>query len=149
MSKFYVLSSEPKEHKSFCPDTRPGGPVTGATGKNLMCKSFMCLFCSLFLGIRREESGMSREFCRDVPDPWGCSRSLCQKQFVRIFRSLTMQSRVGKHLEVWGVLVCRRTKEDTLNSGGFQRFDLRWLSKEASLNLRCPQLTGVVHTPPV
>ena len=31
-SKFYVLSSEPKEHISFCPDTRPGGPVTGATG---------------------------------------------------------------------------------------------------------------------
>ena len=46
-SKFYVLSSEPKEHKSFCPDTRPGGPVTGATGKSFMCKSFMCLFCSL------------------------------------------------------------------------------------------------------
>ena len=42
-SKFYVLSSEPKEHKSFCPDTRPGGPVTGATGKSFMCKSFMCL----------------------------------------------------------------------------------------------------------
>ena len=42
-SKFYVLSSEPKEHKSFCPGTRPGGPVTGATGNNLMCKSFMCL----------------------------------------------------------------------------------------------------------
>ena len=46
-SKFYVLSSEPKEHKSFCPDTRPGGPVTGATRKSFMCKSFMCLFCSL------------------------------------------------------------------------------------------------------
>ena len=22
---------------------------------------------------------MSREFCRDVPDPWGCSTSLCKK----------------------------------------------------------------------
>ena len=22
---------------------------------------------------------MSREFCRDVPDPWGCSKSLCKK----------------------------------------------------------------------
>ena len=33
----------------------------------------------VFLGFRREESGMSREFCRDVPDPWGCSKSLCQK----------------------------------------------------------------------
>ena len=35
-SKFYVLSSEPKEHKSFCPDTRPGGPVTGETRKSFM-----------------------------------------------------------------------------------------------------------------
>ena len=42
-SKFYVLSSELKEHKSFCPDTRPGGPATGATRKSFMCKSFMCL----------------------------------------------------------------------------------------------------------
>ena len=46
-SKFYVLSSEPKEHRSFCPDTRPGGLVTGASGKCFMCKSCMCLFCSL------------------------------------------------------------------------------------------------------
>ena len=42
----------------------------------------------VFLGFRREESGMSREFCRDVPDPWRCSKSLCKKNFVRIFRSL-------------------------------------------------------------
>ena len=46
-SKIYVLSSEPKEHKSFCPDTRPGRPVTGVTGQSFMWKSFMCLFCSL------------------------------------------------------------------------------------------------------
>ena len=38
---------------------------------------------SQFLGIRREESGMTREFCRDVPDPWGCSKSLCQKNSSR------------------------------------------------------------------
>ena len=36
-SNFYVLSSEPKEHKSFCPDTRPGGPVTRPTGKRVLC----------------------------------------------------------------------------------------------------------------
>ena len=33
----------------------------------------------VFLGFRREEPGMSREFCQDVPDPWGCSKSLCLK----------------------------------------------------------------------
>ena len=33
----------------------------------------------VFLGFRGRESGMSQEFCRDVPDPWGCSKSLCKK----------------------------------------------------------------------
>ena len=33
----------------------------------------------VFLGSRREESGMSREFCRDVPDPWGVQR-VCAKE---------------------------------------------------------------------
>ena len=33
---------------------------------------------------------MSQEFCRDVPDPWGCSKSLCKNKFVRILRSLVM-----------------------------------------------------------
>ena len=31
----------------------------------------------VFLGFRREESGISREFGRDVPDPCRCSKSLC------------------------------------------------------------------------
>ena len=59
-AKFYVLSSEPKEHKSFCPDTRPGRPVTGATGKSFMCKNFMCLFCSLFWEIALKISRISK-----------------------------------------------------------------------------------------
>ena len=32
-----------------------------------------------FLGFRREESGMSQEFCRDVLDSWGCSKSCAKK----------------------------------------------------------------------
>ena len=39
----------------------------------------------VFLGFRREEFGMSREFCQDVPDPWRCSKTLCKKKFVFIF----------------------------------------------------------------
>ena len=31
-------------------------------------RKFVCL------GFRRQESGMSRDFCRDVPDPWRCSK---------------------------------------------------------------------------
>ena len=34
----------------------------------------------VFFGFRRDESGMSKEICRDVPDPWGCSKSLCKKK---------------------------------------------------------------------
>ena len=39
------------------------------------------------LGFRREESGMSREweFCRHVPDPWECSKSLCKKNACAFF----------------------------------------------------------------
>ena len=39
----------------------------------------------VFLGFRREECGMSREFCRDVPDPCGCSRTLCKKSSCAFF----------------------------------------------------------------
>ena len=35
-SKIYVLFSERKGHKSFCPSTRPGRPVTGVTGQSFM-----------------------------------------------------------------------------------------------------------------
>ena len=38
----------------------------------------------VFLGFR-EESGMSREFCQDVPDPWGCSKSLYKKSSCDFF----------------------------------------------------------------
>ena len=55
-SKTYLLSSEPKEHKSFCPGTRPGRPVTGVTGQTFMCKSFMCLFCFLKKGPKQKSS---------------------------------------------------------------------------------------------
>ena len=43
----YVISSEPKEHKSFRPGIWLGSPVTRVTEQSLMCQSFMCLFCSL------------------------------------------------------------------------------------------------------
>ena len=39
---------------------------------------------------------MSREFCRDVPDPCGCSKSLCKKTFLRIFRSLYKSRFLGR-----------------------------------------------------
>ena len=39
----------------------------------------------VFLGFRREEPGTSREFCQDVPDPWGCSKSLCLKSSCAFF----------------------------------------------------------------
>ena len=61
-SKIYVLSSEPKEHKSFCPGTWPGRPVTRVTEKSFMCKHFMCLFPieAWNLGSAGNCAGMSR-----------------------------------------------------------------------------------------
>ena len=41
----------------------------------------------VFLGFRREESGMSREFFWDVPDPRRCSKKFVQKQFMPMFRT--------------------------------------------------------------
>ena len=40
----YVLCAEPKEHKHFCPGSRPVGSVTGVTEKLFMCQMFVCLF---------------------------------------------------------------------------------------------------------
>ena len=40
-------------------------------------------------------TGMSRDFCRDVPDPWGCSKSLFKKTFVLVFRPLPTPACLG------------------------------------------------------
>ena len=55
---------------------RPGGvgsSTRGGGGRKVRALSRKFVF----LGFRREEPGMSREFCRDVPDRCGCSKSLC------------------------------------------------------------------------
>ena len=45
--------------------------MTGATGKSFMCKSFMCLFCSLAGCTQSEDS-------EEKSQGWTCSRSLLQ-----------------------------------------------------------------------
>ena len=45
----------------------------------------------VFLGFRGEESGISREFCRDIPDPWGCSKCLCKKSWCPMIEHLISQ----------------------------------------------------------
>ena len=67
------------------------GPETARWGGGLpregvVAKNFVPALETLSsLGFRREESGMSREFCRDVPDPWRCSKSLCKKTSCAFF----------------------------------------------------------------
>ena len=39
----------------------------------------------VFLGFRREESGIFRNLCQDVPDPWRCSKSSCKKSSCAFF----------------------------------------------------------------
>ena len=51
----------------------------------------------VFLGFGRGEPGISQKFCRDVPDPCRCSKSLCQKKFVRIFHSLYHSGKKKAH----------------------------------------------------
>ena len=69
---------------SICPEKRaqrltfwvrrPRGGGGGLPREGVVAKKFVLpLESFVFLGFRREESGMSREFCRDVPDTWVCS----------------------------------------------------------------------------
>ena len=102
MPKFHVLSSEPKELKSFCPDTRPGGPVTGATGKSFMCKSFMCLFCSLNFPWKNQKK-FTDELLQERSEnlltsasqkaPWNMGLSM-QIPFVTLFGSETLTAAI-------------------------------------------------------
>ena len=50
-SNVYVLCAEPKEHKHFCPGTRPEGSVTGVTKKLIMCQMFITVYVP-FLPLR-------------------------------------------------------------------------------------------------
>ena len=75
------------------------GPETGVWGGGLPpqgvgVEKFVPSLESLFslgsvkernLGCPGNFAGMSREFCRDVPDPWGCSKSLCKKSSCAFF----------------------------------------------------------------
>ena len=71
-----ACSCKKKEHKDSLIGSgdRPGGRKVCALPQKFV-----------FLGFRREESGMSRDFCRDVPDPWRCSKSLRKKSLWAFF----------------------------------------------------------------
>ena len=87
--RFMCYPRNPRNGKSFCPDTRPGGPVTGATRQSFMCWSFMCLFCSLE-NVRKRTCGQGLYFepspkppvsakstrgCLSAPGKWGRLRN--------------------------------------------------------------------------
>ena len=69
------------------------GPETVGQGgglprKGVVVEKFVPSLESLSsLGLEGRNLGMSREFCWDVLDPRGLSKSLCKKKFARIFRS--------------------------------------------------------------
>ena len=54
---------------------RGGGPKVHALPRKFV-----------FLGFRREESGMSREFSRDVPHAWGCFKSEKRKKHINMMK---------------------------------------------------------------
>ena len=56
------------------------GPKTAEWGgrlprKGVGVKTLVPSIESFFFEVRRREPGMFREFCRDVPDSWGCSKT--------------------------------------------------------------------------
>ena len=61
-----------------------GATVGGLHAKGWWPKS-SCPRKFVLLAFRREEFGMSRRFCRDVPDPWGCLESSCKKSSCAFF----------------------------------------------------------------
>ena len=55
------------------------GPGGGLPRKGVGVEKLVPSLESFFLGFRGREPGMLREFRRDVPDPWGCSKYLCKR----------------------------------------------------------------------
>ena len=84
----WKCSGKQKEHKDLTFWVRrPPGQVGVFHAKGWWPKVRALPRKFVFFGVRREESGMSREFCRDVPDP-GRFKKFVQKKFVLIFRCL-------------------------------------------------------------
>ena len=82
-----VLNFRPKERAqrlTFCVWRPPGG-VGSSTRRGGGRKVRALPRKFVFLGFRGEKLGMSRDFCRDIPDPWRCSKSLCKKSSCAFF----------------------------------------------------------------
>ena len=71
-----------KNHKAFC----------GKDSFEAILKETWIAACCLF---RRHVPGMSREFCRDVSDPCGSSKRLCQENLGSFFSSQTYWKILG------------------------------------------------------
>ena len=69
----------------------------------------------VFLGFQMEEPGMSRDFCLrlDVPDPWGCSRSLCKKSSCSFFGPYLRNHSFANFREIWPV--CKQVTKSRLS----------------------------------
>ena len=67
------------------------GPETARWGGGLpregvVAEKFVPSLESLFsLGFEGRNVGCPGNFCRDVPDPWGCSKSSCKKRSCAFF----------------------------------------------------------------
>ena len=59
-----------------------------------------------FSWVSREGSWDIAEFCWDVPDPWGCSKTILQKEFVRF----SFPNHMSRPVLVMGILWFRPGK---------------------------------------
>ena len=80
-SCIYQARKKRKKINFWGPETGWGGGTRRGGGRKVRAlpRKFV------FLGLLRKEPGMSWEFCRDVPDPWGRSKSLCRKGLCAFF----------------------------------------------------------------
>ena len=124
------ISGKKKEHKDqlFGSGDRPvGWGSSTRRGGGRKVRALPRKF--VFLGFRREEEfRMSREFCPDVPDPWGYSKSLCTKSSCENPQKKSqkgLHGPVGPECQHLKVSKSRGTKRDKLkgtNGAFFCRF---------------------------
>ena len=98
-----IRQEKKAQRLTFCVRRLPGGVVVfHAKGWGLKSS---CPFPNLlWVGLRRRELGISREFCRDVPDPRGVQKDSAKKMFVLIFGPYPRASSFFLFFEIqWGL----------------------------------------------
>ena len=99
----------------------------------------------VFLGFGREEPGMSREFCRDVPDPWTLSQARKKNPNLNFSVRIFSGGVVVFHVKGWGPKssVCPSKPREFNFFGGISR-DFAAISRKRPKSLRKKSLGSIL-----